>query len=119
MSTHTTTNAAIEQPPPSAGTENVLPTAIRYAEQMNSAALVPDLNARAAMGYTRYGTYLQTHNGRDAAMDCYQELLDGLMYIMQAMMELPPGDVHKLSRIRMNVLISLDCLKDYLDGRTE
>ena len=110
-------SAAIEQPAPTAGQEKVLPAAIRYVEQMDVEELAADLEARAEMGYGRYGTYLRTHNGRDAAMDCYQELLDGLMYIMQAMMELPADEVHELSRIRMYILISLEWLKGYLQDR--
>ena len=112
-------SAAIEQPAPTAGQEKVLPAAIRYVEYMEAKGLIADLEARAEMGYARYGTYLRTHNGRDAAMDCYQELLDGLMYIMQAMMELPPDEVHKLSRVRLYILTSLEWLKGYLEGRAD
>lgn len=110
-------SAAIEQPAPSAGREKVLPAAIRYVTNMGNEDMVADLEARAEMGYGRYGTYLRTHNGRDALMDCYQELLDGLMYIQQAMMELPPDEVHKLVRVRMYVLVSLEWLKEYLQDR--
>ena len=46
-----------------------------------------DLVARAEFGKAKYGTYLMTDNGRDALMDAYQELLDGLMYLRQHELE--------------------------------
>lgn len=110
-------SAAIEQPAPTVGAEKVLPAAIRYVQFMGNVDMVADLEVRAEMGYGRYGTYLRTHNGRDAAMDCYQELLDGLMYIQQAMMELPPDEVHELVRVRMYILTSAEWLKEYLQDR--
>jgi hypothetical protein len=48
-----------------------------------------DLIARAETGNERYGTYLETHNGRDALWDLYQELLDASMYVRQVIGELP------------------------------
>jgi hypothetical protein len=46
-----------------------------------------DLEDRAEVGNKKYGTYLMTHNGRDALMDLYQELLDSVMYIRQLIEE--------------------------------
>ena len=56
--------------------------------------LKEDLIARAEMGEKKYGTKLRIRNGRKAAVDCYQEVLDGVMYAMQARLE---GD-HKVGR---------------------
>lgn len=109
--------AAIEQPAPQPGQQVVLPEVIRYVEYMASWSLVPDLTARAEQGRERYSTYLMTHNGRDSVMDCYQEVLDGLMYIMQAMLESSEEQVHQLSRIRLYLLMSAQWLKDYLVER--
>lgn len=50
-------------------------------------ALVEDLLARQALGRERYGTVLQTHNGRSALVDAYQEALDLTQYLAQAFME--------------------------------
>lgn len=50
-------------------------------------AVLEDLKARAEVGKAKYGTYLQTHNGRDALMDLFQELADALMYCKQMLME--------------------------------
>ena len=46
---------------------------------------------RSAFGEKKYGTKLRVLNGRDATYDLYQELLDGIMYAMQARMEDKPG----------------------------
>ncbi len=46
---------------------------------------------RAEFGEKKYGTKLRVLNGRDATYDLYQELLDAIMYAMQARMEGKPG----------------------------
>lgn len=46
-----------------------------------------DLCARAETGKKKYGTYLKTHNGRDALWDAYQEALDLVMYLRQEILE--------------------------------
>ena len=57
------------------GQEEVLPEVIK------------DLEARVNYGIEEYGHPLQTHNGRDALMDAYQEKLDDVMYTKQFLME--------------------------------
>ena len=49
--------------------------------------VLKDIEARIELGKERYGTLLQTHNGRDALVDLYEELMDALMYTKQLMME--------------------------------
>lgn len=49
--------------------------------------VIADMEARKVVGYGRYGVYLQAHNGRDALLDLYQELLDACVYIRQAIEE--------------------------------
>lgn len=46
-----------------------------------------DLADRAQVGLAEYGTYLETHNGRDALRDAYEEALDLVMYLRQALSE--------------------------------
>lgn len=67
--------AAHHEPPPQPGKEIVLPHVIQ------------DLSDRAAVGKEKYGVMLETHNGRDALMDAYQEALDLVMYLRQAILE--------------------------------
>jgi len=67
--------ASQHEPDPQAGDQVVV-------EQV-----LEDIRERAETGKIKYGTYLMTHNGRDALMDAYQEALDLVMYLRQAIME--------------------------------
>lgn len=50
-------------------------------------AIVADIQARKELGLKKYGTVLQAFNGRNAMMDAYQEALDLVMYLRQALEE--------------------------------
>lgn len=67
--------AATPQPPPHSGKLTV----IDY--------VLADMTERAAAGVRKYETHLQTHNGRDALWDAYQEAMDLCMYLRQAILE--------------------------------
>lgn len=49
--------------------------------------VIEDLTQRAEAGKQKYGTYLMTNNGRDPLIDAYQEALDLVMYLRQAIEE--------------------------------
>lgn len=49
--------------------------------------VLSDLKDRAEAGLAKYGTYLRAHNGRDALVDAYQEAMDLVMYLRQAIEE--------------------------------
>ena len=49
--------------------------------------VLEDLRTRAETGKLKYGTYLETNNGRDALVDAYQEACDLVMYLRQALLE--------------------------------
>lgn len=66
---------AIPQPPPAEGRWDVADYVLQ------------DVVARVDLGLERYGTKLQTHNGRDALWDAYQEAIDLCMYLRQAILE--------------------------------
>jgi hypothetical protein len=66
----------VDQPPP-------VPNAGRPVWDL----VIDDMRERDAIGRARYGTPLQSHNGRDALMDLYQELLDAVVYIRQVIEE--------------------------------
>jgi len=53
----------------------------------NKDVLIRDMRERDAEGRKRYGTPLQPHNGRDAVIDAYQEALDMVVYLKQAVIE--------------------------------
>ena len=46
-----------------------------------------DMEARDATGLRRYGTRLKPGNGRDALTDAYEEALDLVVYLRQALFE--------------------------------
>jgi len=62
-----------------------------------SPLLIKDIEARNAHGLKKYGTRLQTHNGRDALVDLYEELVDATQYARQVIEEDLYG---KLKRVR-------------------
>ncbi len=49
--------------------------------------VVEDMQERDRSGRAKYGTPLQAHNGRDALVDAYQEVLDLAVYLRQAIEE--------------------------------
>ena len=50
--------------------------------------VIADLNARAEAGELKYGTRLQTFNGRNALKDAYLESMDTTLYLRQALAEI-------------------------------
>jgi len=53
--------------------------------------VISDMQARDREGRRKYGTPLQTFNGRDALVDAYQEALDLVVYLRQAIEERAPA----------------------------
>lgn len=49
--------------------------------------VLKDLKDRAEVGLAKYKTYLRADNGRDALVDAYQEAMDLVMYLRQAIEE--------------------------------
>jgi len=49
--------------------------------------VLSDINDRDILGAKKHGKRLQPHNGRDALFDAYQEALDMVVYIRQAIFE--------------------------------
>lgn len=81
------TPATRVEPRPTAGSGvDVLPSLLERVEALGlpfASKLRADLEARSAFGEAKYGTRLRAWNGRDAAVDAYQEALDLLMYLHQ------------------------------------
>lgn len=69
------TNASQQQPPPQKGNQIVVDQ------------VLADIRERAEAGKQKYGTYLETNNGRDPLWDAYQEAIDLVMYLRQALLE--------------------------------
>lgn len=68
--------AVDEQPPPQPNTSKPIWELV-----------IADMYERDHVGRQRYGTPLQTNNGRDALVDAYQEALDLAVYLRQAIEE--------------------------------
>lgn len=72
----TTERRVVDQPPP-----------IPNASPAIWALVIADMEERDQTGRARYGTPLQAHNGRDSLVDAYQEALDLVVYLRQAIAE--------------------------------
>lgn len=68
-----------DQPMPTAGRQDVPPAVY---EAFNATLIRQDRKGRQ-----KYGTPLQTHNGRDAGEDAWQELVDLAQYLTQLRLE--------------------------------
>jgi hypothetical protein len=71
-----TPNLSVPQPPPQ---PSIHPAAWDL--------VLGDISMRDTAGLTKYGTRLHPHNGRDALVDAYQEALDLVVYLRQAIYE--------------------------------
>lgn len=67
---------------------------------------VRDIMARGEIGFAKYGTYLQPHNGRDTLIDLYQELVDAVKYMRVLMYENDNHTLHYDYRSLMQLAIS-------------
>lgn len=79
-----------EPPPVRTDSPAVWPLVIAHAPEVLDGArplvvarLLPDMRARDAKGTEAYGVPLQVENGRDAAVDAYQEALDLTVHARQ------------------------------------
>jgi hypothetical protein len=93
------THASQPQPAPTQSTASskVLPDVLCHpmlaGDNPINRKVVADFESRAKAGTEKYGVFLHTHNGRDALMDLYQELVDGAMYARQASLEAEDRDI--------------------------
>ena len=68
---------------------------------------------RAAAGVQKYGTPLQTHNGRDALWDAYQEALDLAMYLRQAILERDIAEPELCNRTGCNEVATVHFMRPW------
>jgi hypothetical protein len=103
-------DAAKVQPMP---TGNGIDVAVEVAKKLRVLGLehiAEDTEARIRLGEKKYGTRLKAHNGRDAMLDLYQEILDGCNYAEQLVIENKDnGDLfNQLVALAVFVKIKLD-----------
>jgi hypothetical protein len=79
------------QPAPTSAERSRSVTDWMLEEQGMPPELVELLVARREQGRARYGTELETHNGRDPRVDALQEAVDLIVYLGQAVMEQEDG----------------------------
>ena len=106
-------DAAKVQPMP---TGNGVDVAVEVAKDLRSIGredIAEDTEARIRLGEKKYGTRLKSHNGRDAMLDLYQEVLDGCNYAKQLVIE------NKDDGTLFNTLVLLaQTIKQNLDNPT-
>lgn len=88
--------AAVAEPSPTGDGAVVLDAVLQHLGNLVGSRVIPylafeplkeDLIARSVIGKEKYGTVLRVKNGRKPAVDLYQEVMDGIMYAMQARLE--------------------------------
>lgn len=102
-------DSTMEQAAPLPGRAEVWPTLMDWLPDLFAwdvpPQLLADCKARHELGVQRYGRALETHNGRDARVDAYQEALDGLAYLWQLYLEtedkLRQAEVLELVRLQV------------------
>jgi len=80
-------DAAKVQPMPTGNGIDVAVEAAKDIRAMGLDNIAEDTEARIRLGEKKYGTRLKAHNGRDAMLDLYQEVLDGINYAKQLVIE--------------------------------
>jgi hypothetical protein len=80
-----------------------------------------DLEGRKQFGLAKYGTTLQAHNGRDALLDLYDELLDAVCYARQRLIETSPDSLEYLILFETydDIVSHLPRVRRMLDAGTE
>jgi hypothetical protein len=79
--------AAKTQPMPTGNGIDVAAEAAGDLRRLGFPDVADDIEARIRLGEKKYGTRLKSHNGRDAMLDLYQEILDGINYSKQLEIE--------------------------------
>lgn len=82
------TKASEHQPPPQPGQVDV------------ADYVLSDIQARVDAGQKKYGTKLQTSNNRNALWDAYQEAIDLVMYLRQAILEADASPPEAMGQMR-------------------
>jgi len=72
---------------PKKGEIDVFDSFVKQHHEEGAEALLPDIEQRILHGEQKYGYRLETNNGRSAAKDLYEELLDALVYLHQFQLE--------------------------------
>ena len=98
------------EPPPTGNGPEVLPFVLGKAEEMRPDAryafVCQALQDRAELGKKKYGTYLRAQNGRNPAIDYFQELLDAVMYAGQCLMENKLAGIYFWATLNLTICVA-------------
>jgi hypothetical protein len=85
--------------------------------QMHETRVIPSVEERDRQGFLKYGVRLQPHNGRNSVLDAFEESMDLVVYLKNAIMEAVPGSYKAgtLNRIYQNAIGIMCALKDYME----
>jgi hypothetical protein len=108
MSTETKPyDAAAPQPTPTGDGVDVAVVAAERLKEMGLNEIAEDIEARIRLGERKYGTRLKAFNGRDPYMDLYQEVLDGINYSQQCVIEHPSVDTNGFFHILVTLAVEV------------
>jgi hypothetical protein len=103
--------AAKSEPMPRKGQADIWPLVVddiksleHYQSKMLS-LVINDMESRVEVGQNKYGVVLQSHNGRYAIMDAYQEAIDLAMYLRQSIAE--GSGLYSVYSTTLELIISL------------
>jgi hypothetical protein len=80
-------DAAAAEPMPVGNGIDVAVVAAEKLKELGLNEIAEDIEARIRLGERKYGTRLKAFNGREPLMDLYQEVLDGINYSQQCVIE--------------------------------
>jgi hypothetical protein len=85
--------------------------------QMHETRVIPSVEERDRQGFLKYGVRLQPHNGRNSTLDAFEESMDLVVYLKNAIMEAVPGSYKAgtLNRLYQNAIGIMCALKDYME----
>jgi hypothetical protein len=97
--------AARVQPAPTGNGIDIAGEAAADLKAMGHIDISEDIEARIRLGEKKYGTRLKSHNGRDAYLDLYQEILDGINYSKQLVIEGLEDDTFFMCLVDLAVVV--------------
>jgi hypothetical protein len=100
-------DAAKVQPMPTGNGPDVAAEVAKDLRTKGLEHIAEDTEARIRLGERKYGTRLKAHNGRDAMLDLYQEVLDGINYAKQLVMENKDDDTFYRHLVDLACLIKV------------
>ena len=98
-------DASTPEPPPERGDRDVPEPLISFLEDQGYDGAADLVRKRVRFGVEKYGTRLETGNGRDPIEDARQEIGDALQYLAQAKME--GRNVRELNDLILGALLAV------------